>query len=92
MTTLLRPDAWCLVGYLEEPGTLLSQENDKARELQEMGQDSADWIRRLVQSGRVRGIRVGPGGRRAVWLVHMPSLLKHTEDMDKLGPSKYSPS
>jgi hypothetical protein len=46
------------------------------------------WIRRLIKDGKVEAVKFGKG-QRALWLVHMPSLLAYVSEMDELGTKKH---
>ncbi len=47
------------------------------------------WLRKLCQDGKLDARKFGTG-RRAVWLVHMPSLLEYVREMESLGTQKHS--
>jgi hypothetical protein len=49
---------------------------------------SAQWLRVLARDGRIEAEKYGTG-RRAMWLIHMPSLLAYVEEMKRLGPQKF---
>lgn len=48
------------------------------------------WIRQLIKAGKVEAVKMGKG-LRAMWLVHLPSLLEYVEEMEELGPRKHYP-
>ena len=52
---------------------------------------TAYWIRRLVQEGKLKAVKVGDPVR-GTWLVHLPSLLEYVKRMADLGTSKHNPS
>jgi hypothetical protein len=47
------------------------------------------WLRKLCQDSKVEAQKFGTG-RRAVWLVHMPSLLNYVSEMKALGTQKHA--
>lgn len=46
------------------------------------------WLRKLCQDNTVECIKLG-SGHRAMWLIHMPSLLTYVQEMDDLGTKKH---
>jgi hypothetical protein len=62
--------------------------------LEEASSDShvpytVQWLRKLCQDGKIEAQKFGTG-RRAVWLVHMPSLLSYVAEMEALGSQKFA--
>lgn len=51
---------------------------------------TAYWIRRLVQEGKLKAVKVGDPVR-GTWLVHLPSLLEYVKRMADLGTDKHKP-
>ena len=49
---------------------------------------TVQWLRVLARDGRVLGKKYG-AGRRGMWLIHMPSLLRYVQEMDDLGSQKF---
>jgi hypothetical protein len=47
------------------------------------------WLRKLCQDAKIEAEKFGTG-RRAVWLVHIPSLLDYIAEMDALGTQKHA--
>ena len=48
------------------------------------------WLRKLCQDGeKVTAQKFGTG-RRAVWLIHLPSLLDYIAEMERLGTQKHA--
>jgi hypothetical protein len=50
---------------------------------------TVQWLRKLCQDGKIEAEKFGTG-RRAVWLVHIPSLLAYVDEMDTLGNQKFA--
>lgn len=51
---------------------------------------TAYWLRRLVQDGKVKAVKIGDP-IRGTWLVHLPSLLAYIKEMHDLGTQKHNP-
>ena len=47
------------------------------------------WLRKLCQEKKVKSEKFGTG-RRAVWLIHLPSLLAYIAKMERLGTQKHA--
>ena len=50
---------------------------------------TVQWLRKLCQDGKITAQKFGTG-RRAVWLIHKPTLLEYIAEMQALGSQKFS--
>jgi hypothetical protein len=48
------------------------------------------WLRHLCNEGLLDAIKV-EGAARGTWLIHLPSLLKYAQEMQRLGTDKHDP-